>query len=234
MGRYIGNAQVVGKEHAYDWVHIKSANWRVNSQVEGSSVMHRPTSVGFTNIFTDDFDEYKFILTNFRVANPTSGDTYASLYARFNAVGEDGWNESVSDNHAQQNSAWHYTSGGDSGGYYGYAGNSGTGGIRLCGNISVSETFGRAGWKDEYSRWGDWNITGIAGEFIIIRPQDTTFRKYWYCRGVSGLDPNGNQRNGLYMGGYVETASALSDIKFYWNGSQPFYSFDVEIYGLGK
>ena len=49
MGRYLGNAQVVGKDHAQDWVHLTSANYRVNQESPGAA--YKPTSIGFTNIF---------------------------------------------------------------------------------------------------------------------------------------------------------------------------------------
>ena len=231
MGRYLGNAQVVGKDHAQDWVHLTSANYRVNQ--ESPSAAYKPTSIGFTNIFTDDFDEYKFILTNVRMAEPTAGDAYANLFVRFNAEGQDGWNEYTSDQECGLNASWHYTQSGDWGGYYGN-GDMTTSGAKITGNVSAAEVWGRAGWKNEYGRWGDWNITAVAGEFIILRPQDTTYNKYWYFRGCTGLGANGNSRNGYLTGGFVKVAAAISDIKFYWNQSQPFYSFDVEVYGLGK
>ena len=230
MGRYIGNAQVVGKEHAQDWVHLTSANYRVNQEAPGAA--NKPTSIGFTNLFTDDFDEYRFIFTGVRMAEPTSGDAYSNFGVQFNAVGQVGYNENAGDNRASVSAQWHYrspSSGGgqnqsDMGPYF----------VKLTTHIAAAEVWGRAGWKDQYSRWGDWNITALAGEFTILRPQDTSYNKHFYFRGQGGLDANGNQRNGWWTSGVVKVAAALSDIKFYWESNRPFYSYDVEVYGLGK
>ena len=56
MGRYLGNAQVVGKDHAQDWVHLTSANYRVNQESPGAA--YKPTSLGFTNLFTEEFNDW--------------------------------------------------------------------------------------------------------------------------------------------------------------------------------
>ena len=242
MPHYLGKAPTVDKETDFqDWVHLTGSKFRRGDGPTGYvGIAARPTTVGFNDIFTKyDFDEYMFVLTNVRLDGSVTGDKYREFYVYFNAVGQSGFNEYQSEGSAAISRSWQsssQSSWSDSGSQYNTSS-----GAKLAGNISAQGVFGRGVYKDQYSRFYDWNQDAFCGIFTLYRPKDTSRFKWWNMDSMMSSGPNGNQLFSYHNFGYVKTVNAITEIMFGFNvgsnpmtTSAPFFSYDIQVYGLSK
>jgi hypothetical protein len=178
------------------------SDWRLITETDATNV----ASIEFTGIFTG-YKIFKFVVINYRHYHPSSA---YGIEFQVNASGQSGYNETIT---SAAFLATHYESG--SGGALNYWG------VGLAQGTSFQDISGYVDHEADASG---------CGELVIYNPQSTTYVKHFMSTFNAGFDSDGT--NNGRVGGYVNTTSALSDIKFQQvNGT---YNMDghIKVYGL--
>ena len=182
-----------------------------NLKLLSTSVASGSESVSFITGIDSTYDVYIFKFINIK-----GGTDLKRFGFQFNAVGQSGFNETITSTHFD---AYHY----ESGDPYGPELRYNTGGDQAQGT----------GYQDLSSGTNTANDESLAGELHLFNPSSTTYVKHFYATtnyvyGASGADSAASFND--YVSGYVNTTAAIDEISFKMTAGN--VSGTIKMYGL--
>ena len=161
--------------------------------------------------FTSGIDStYKLYIFKYYNFNPSADGE--NFQVQFNAAGGSGFNETITTTyslarHGEDNdpAAITYDSGEDR--------------VQDTGGQTLIEQLGNG--ADEHA----------SGTFWLFNPSNTTYVKHFYAVTV-GMENDDDMVN-TYMSGYVNTTSAIDEVRFYASGVGTTQDSVIKMYGVG-
>jgi len=172
-------------------------------------LLNTSTASGASSVeFTDltGYKIFKFVFVDFKSEHSTSGD---HLQFQVNASGQTGYNETITSTYFQ---AYHNEA--DNQATLAY--NTGQDAAQSTGSITLFDTTQFA------------SDATVAGEFLIWNPLSTVYVKHFTSR-ITGMG-DGSYTKDVYVAGYVNVQSAISEIKFF--GAYGNWTGTIKQYGL--
>ena len=163
------------------------------------------SSVSFASMIDSTYDVYIWKFINI---NPATNSSL--LRFQVNAVGQTGWNETITSSFFR---AYHAEADNSSG-------------------VSYQDSYGlhnSTGYCTITRDTGNEADECCTGELYLFKPSDTTYVKQFYSTFVTNTSDD--QVHNTYVGGYINTTAAINQINFRMDNSS-LYDGIIKMYGL--
>ena len=169
------------------------------------------TEVDFTTGIDSTYDEYWFVITDFHHDTDST-----SMSVQFNASGGSGFDETMTTTkfraqHSRTGSGW--LSG-------------------VLAYMSSEDLSGATGLPTLTYAMGNEATAADNAIFKLFSPSNTTYWKQWIFRGGGVQYNSNNYTTDEYATGYIQTATAITEVRFRLTSAHNFDVGAIQLYGI--